>query len=173
MFKECNENNSSPQIYNVLILNPIPINVFLSHLHIFTVIVLLYTYCTEHVAYISCSVYTHSEDANKCWGLGRSERLESACRIQPRPFTHSEKPLQKSPNNQQQLPRLRQSSPGINKPSNSSHTRAATCRPVNWTEITHSAGAAKVQSLGTASFPQDPKSLSGLWCDSLPSTTRV
>ena len=117
----------------------------------------------EHVAYTSCTVYTHSEDANKCWGLGRSERLESVSRIEPRPFTHSEKPLQKSPNNQQQLPRLRQSSPGINKPSNSSHTRAATCRPVNWTESSHSAGAATVQSRGTASFPQDAESLSGLW----------
>lgn len=69
---------------------------------------------------------------------GALERLESACRIEPGPFTHCAKPLQKSPNNQQQLPLLRQSSPGINKPPNSSHTGAATCRPVNCTESSSS-----------------------------------
>lgn len=91
---------------------------------------------------------------------GGLELLESACRIEPGPFTHCAKPLQKSPNNQQQLPLLRQSSPGINKPPNSSHTRAATCRPVN---CSYSAGAASVHSQGTASFPRDQQSLSGLW----------
>ncbi len=94
---------------------------------------------------------------------GGLERLESACRIEPRPFTHCAKPLQKSPNNQQQLPLLRQSSLGINKPPNSSHTRAATCRPVNCTESSHSAEAASVQSQSTASFPLDKHSLSVLW----------
>lgn len=105
---------------------------------------------------MSCTVYTHGEDANKWWwwwcGEEVLERLESVCRIEPRPFTHCAKPLQKSPNNQQQLPLLRQSSPGINKPPNSSHTRAATCRPVNCTE-SHSAEAASVKSKGNASFP--------------------
>lgn len=113
---------------------------------------------------MSCTVYTHGEDANKCWGLGGGlEWLESACRMEPRPFTHCAKPLQKSPNNQQQLPLLRQSSPGINKPPNSSHTRAATCRPMNWAEGRYGTGAASVHSESTASFPPDQKSLSGLW----------
>lgn len=138
------------------------INYMLSSLHV--LFLKLYTYCMEHVVYMCCTVYTHGEDANKCRGLGGGlERLESVCRIEPRPFTHCAKPLQKSPNNQQQLPLLCQSSPGMNKPPNSSHTRAATCRPVNCTESSYSAGSASVHSQGTASFPWDQQSLSSLW----------
>lgn len=65
--------------------------------------------------------------------------VAAACRIEQRT-----EPLCKSPNNQQQLPLLRQSRPGINKPPNSTHATAATCRPVNLTESTLSTEGASI-----------------------------
>lgn len=95
---------------------------------------------------------------------GGLERLESERTVEFRPFIHCAKSLQKSPNNQQQLPLLRQSSPGINKPPNSCHSGAATCRPVNCTESS-SARVASVHSKSTAWFPLDQQLLPGLrWC---------
>lgn len=65
--------------------------------------------------------------------------VAAACRIEQRA-----EPLCKSPNNQQQLPLLRQSRPEINKPPNSTHATAATCRPVNSTESTLSSEGASI-----------------------------
>lgn len=92
-------------------------------------------------------------------GLGAAK---SACRMEHRPFTHRTEPPCKSPNNQQQLLWLRQSSPGINKPPNSTHSGAATCRPVDCSGSRMPRGT-QPRCQGTASFPRDQQLLSGLW----------
>lgn len=93
---------------------------------------------------------------------GGFRTAKSACRIEHRPFTHRTEPPCKSPNNQQQLPRLRQSSSGINKPPNSTHSGAATCRPADCSRSRMPRGT-QPRCQGTASFPWDQQLLSGLW----------
>lgn len=67
--------------------------------------------CIYPVACVSCIVHSHSEHAYKCWGLGRSERLEAACK----PFTHCKKKKKKSPF--KRAPIINNSCPGYVNPA--------------------------------------------------------
>lgn len=133
----------------------------------------LYTYHIEHVVYMSCAAYTHGEDANKCWDL---ERLESVRRKEPRPLTHCSKPLQKNPNNQQQLPCY--VNPALESTSPQIPLILELLPAVQWTGLRAAAVQGQLQPwllhfLKISSYDCSSVMIAAPCSDDLPSTNRV